>query len=312
MLQSPAEPARETAGVFVTRAVTSECTASRLSSLLSTSHRHVVLCESHPALSKQAPSGRLSASGSLEILDLKMRQRLPPAWRLFANPAISGWSKANFVLWLASSTTFVHAWHVEDDVLLSGRWHELFDQTDPRADLVATQVPYPRSWYWAASCRRPPLNGERLRCDSVGSPLSTWWPLLRMSRRLARAIRQTLNATDGYQGFHEALLEPLCSAIPWCITARLPALRGRYRTGHSQASPAVAVTGRSASLNISLSDRAALFALSLGRRRRRLSEHHPFDTHHLGVDRSGFLQIDHPVKCVESRLGRRQSPILHS
>ena len=116
----------------------------------------------------------------------------------------SKWAKLSFVLWLASSE-FDFAWHLEDDVGVAGNWSELVRlySNDTESDLIG-QFNFDRKHgYYSHDC-------------TVCGPKAgiTKWPVLRMSRKLARAIVQRVCA--GEDGHHEAFALAACAMMPKC------------------------------------------------------------------------------------------------
>ena len=115
----------------------------------------------------------------------------------------SGVSKGAFITWLASQKRFTRAWHIEEDVLFTGRWHELFDAyvTSP-ADLVANIHKIHPGWAYEHSCKVRadlPCYPHGVQTPGVDG-LVTSWPAMRLSAALAQQLCSSLCSTTVQQG----------------------------------------------------------------------------------------------------------------
>lgn len=140
-----------------------------------------------------------------------------------------------FARWLADSP-FDFAWHVEEDVVFSGDWQQILhlraaanavtgvgeDDTardDERADLVAKIRKVDNQWQ--KRCRMP--GGEGC-VDDDGYVRKTFWPVVGMSRRLARAMMDSLSDPDGVNGHQEPIAYAFCRRQEWCAARSIPDL----------------------------------------------------------------------------------------
>ncbi|KAL1503915.1 hypothetical protein AB1Y20_012376 [Prymnesium parvum] len=74
----------------------------------------------------------------------------------------TGMSKSNFIWWLATQHDYERAWHLEDDVLFTGPWRDLFDrfaQDDAQIIGRLTDVDVCDHFGWKDRCRMS--GGER-------------------------------------------------------------------------------------------------------------------------------------------------------
>lgn len=152
------------------------------------------------------------------------------AWRAFGGKLIN-YSKGAFLLWLLSEGSHcTHTWQIEDDVFFTGRWSHLFDAyAHHNTDLIAltSEIKPTANWPWEAHCYIEPA----VPCRRDGQLLSVVWPLLRLSQRLAFELSRVLER--GGNGFHEAILQPVCARANWCSHAPLGASDvGRLVAGH--------------------------------------------------------------------------------
>ena len=141
-----------------------------------------------------------------------------------------------FARWLADSP-FDFAWHVEEDVVFTGDWNRILslraaadadagvgeDDTardDEPADLVARIRKVDNQW--RKRCQMPGGTG----CvDDDGYVRKTFWPVVGMSRRLARAIMNSLADPDGVNGHQEPITYAFCRRQEWCKARSVP---GRF------------------------------------------------------------------------------------
>ena len=122
----------------------------------------------------------------------------------------SRWAKLAFVVWLAISS-HTHAWHVEDDVVSVDGWRSLarrYEKSD--ADLVA-QFQWNQNHAYYMDHTTPAIPGCSICAERAGL---TAWPLLRMSRSLARAVlKEVMHEAEGH---HEILVLAVCYRLPGC------------------------------------------------------------------------------------------------
>ena len=106
--------AATTEAVFIPlRASPTECNVQRLIALARSAERTVVLLLPQPNYSLH----NLIIQPNPEGVDA-------PWMSSFAHATMrSGVSKGAFITWLASQKRFTRAWHIEEDVLFTGRWH---------------------------------------------------------------------------------------------------------------------------------------------------------------------------------------------
>mmetsp|Transcript_49145 Transcript_49145/g.106430 ORF Transcript_49145/g.106430 Transcript_49145/m.106430 type:complete len:352 (+) Transcript_49145:333-1388(+) len=132
-------------------------------------------------------------------------------------------SKPSFLEWLATQGTYTRVWHLEDDALFTAPWHELFDShASSSADLLGylQDVTKGDMRGYKQSCRlNSPASGGMTRCYAGGArePCAncwTSWPVLRISKKLAQAVYQSL--LSGSTGHHEAICGPVCVRRLWC------------------------------------------------------------------------------------------------
>ena len=148
-------------------------------------------------------------------------------WRSFAGQR-SGLSKPAFVRWLADSK-YMAAWHIEEDVFFTGRWRDLFASAPPGADLVARFSVQNATWNPSPGLklqRRMKCRVGKTNCAKPkgGVLTHTAWPVLRMTRRFARALADAFNA-NAAEGYHEALAAAFCDSpsVEWeCKRGGLP------------------------------------------------------------------------------------------
>ena len=165
----------------------------------------------------------------------------PKAWasfsqRLDGSMTSSGVSKGAFLRWLLASP-YEFAWHLEDDVVYTGDWGRLLSLLSPSfKDLVncQTEVHVSSNVGWLQKFPvRTCMTGEHMPCSldhRLGGVIAkTRWPLLGISKRLAREITRSLEASGGARGHHEALTSTVCKLNDWCLSDSFPsALIGRY------------------------------------------------------------------------------------
>jgi hypothetical protein len=216
--------AATTEAVFIPlRASPTECNVQRLIALARSAQRTVVLLLPQPNASLEH---RLRQDYSLDNLIIQPNpEGVDAPWMSsFAHATMrSGVSKGAFITWLASQKRFTRAWHIEEDVLFTGRWHELFDAyvTSP-ADLVANIQKIHPGWAYEHSCKVRadlPCYPHGVQTPGVDG-LVTAWPAMRLSAALAHQLCSSLQH-DGATGHHEALPGPICQRLKWCKLQRL-------------------------------------------------------------------------------------------
>lgn len=125
----------------------------------------------------------------------------------------SGQSKPNFLHWFVSQGRYQWAWHVEDDVFYSGAWRTLFDRySNSSADIVGRLETVQDNDHFGAKATCCLASGSRCFAQGAKQPCKhckTFWPVMRLSRRLATAVGRELLA--GGQGHHEAITGAICA-----------------------------------------------------------------------------------------------------
>ena len=122
----------------------------------------------------------------------------------------SGWAKLAFVVWLATSA-HDHAWHIEDDTVSIAGWRALARRyQEDESDLIAQFQWNPKHAFYK-DWKKPPTPGCSICAERVGL---TAWPLLRMSRHLARAVLYEVLQQE--EGHHEVFVLAACYRLPRC------------------------------------------------------------------------------------------------
>jgi hypothetical protein len=139
----------------------------------------------------------------------------------------SGHSKSSFLKWMMDhSEEYDYAWGMEDDILVTGEWKNLFELYDSHeADFVSTRVNHAPNWGWyhrncsisrdyiaraASSGMSVRYNGtleERIPCNRV-LRWGTMWPLIRISKQGAKYLWEDL-LSGALSGHHEAIVQGL-------------------------------------------------------------------------------------------------------
>lgn len=104
----------------------------------------------------------------------------------------SGNAKKQFVRWLSGSN-FTHAWHIEDDAVARD-WNKTLFLPGDLPDLAAKLEYDPSNFYY------------RRYSAEAGSEHVSAWPVLLMSRKLARFISLHSNRV----GHHEVMTHDMC------------------------------------------------------------------------------------------------------
>ena len=219
------------------------------------------------------------------------------------------------VTWLSNQTRFARAWHLEEDVLYTGRWATLFERfasSNPATDLLAHFEPFRPGWTHGSACRLPAernhsgvsscYRGRTLKTGYFMKHFGiTTWPALRMSRRLAIGIVQILQA--GACAHHEALVSVTCPRVNGCKMASLASSVGSTYT----------VAGNNKVLANVTWKNTALFQLTAHARGKLLMAHwvdtkmpgnmnpHSYEFEGTAPHNVTHL-LFHPVKCEANRL----------
>ena len=104
------------------------------------------------------------------------------------------------------------AWHIEDDIVLANASWRSFSAAHNAIDADLLALPLQRD---------APGGYIERGCSVCGrnASLKAAWPVLRLSRRLAREVRGRL--VGGATGHHEVFVPTLCAHLPWCTLAEL-------------------------------------------------------------------------------------------
>ena len=180
-------------------------------------------------------------------MDVDVGDESSVAVRLLAKPKLperlncgcaggNGGTPFLFMQWLADSD-YEFGWYVEEDVVFTGHWKEIFklrvmikpagsvlrddgsEMRLPRGstvgvkqDLVAHITRAASSW--KKMCRMPgdvPRGEMRMRTCSVnGARYKTKWPVIGVSRKLARGVMDSIASPYGVNGHQEPIMFPFC------------------------------------------------------------------------------------------------------
>lgn len=113
--------------------------------------------------------------------------------------------------WLANSD-FNFGWYVEEDVVFTGHWDEIFSLRNQHVnggksvtqDLVAHITRAKRDWN--KSCTMP----NNRPCARGIIKYKTKWPVIGISRRLAKAVMRSIASPNGLNGHQEPIMFPFC------------------------------------------------------------------------------------------------------
>lgn len=224
---------QETAVVYVTNTL-EQCSLTRLHALARATRNSTY----DTVLFFDGTYARLLAARSHEMWPSAVRAVLQPQVPAHARSLgdeRSGMTKPAFLLWLAGSS-YNAAWHVEDDTFFAGAWGvSLFDaHVGHSADLVGQlrSLTLGDNAKYKLHCT---LDAAGTRCAPGGNcpHCLTYWPALRVSRRLARATLAVLRA--GGRGHHEYMPGAICQqqllrpssgaagqSVGWCTMRQLP------------------------------------------------------------------------------------------
>ena len=192
--------------VFLTRTL-EQCIAHRIYAFVSTSG----LSDTWVLTAEVLPSARnhwLSKNGVL----IEPQPFVPRALENFGGHR-SVKSKPSLIVWILKHPEYSHVWHIEDDVYFMGPWRS-----------IISNARYGNTDVVARFNHRTKLNNQLCKIDDVdcsqltGIPdtkLKTWWPLLRISHRLATSLFYAL-LTGRIRGHHEALTGIYCEREKWC------------------------------------------------------------------------------------------------
>lgn len=180
-------------------------------------------------------------------------------WRTFGSP-LSGFSKAAFLKFVVAHPEYDFVWQVEDDVVFTGKWGQLFDHLQhafPTQSLVSKTVfqSYNTSKWYLGSCKLAPgvscatsekeflsLPGYDTKYDRNlhgRVHVHVDWLLTRVSHEFAVKLAAQLETKAGAGGHHEGIAGPYCLSqgkdkhAGWCELGVLPQkLMGIFETGH--------------------------------------------------------------------------------
>lgn len=195
--------------VVVTLSHVDKCEAVRLRHLIDTSGLEVWVLHGHHSLEETKPQ---VVNQSEAIISSTPGLH---AWPQSSEPIedfdskVSGATKSSFLRFLISHEQYDFAWHVESDVLYTGRWNQVLVTEERESDLI-----YTKQWnktsdpgWWTRVSKSPcAVDGES--CQEI-MPFQTYWMVARVSRRLATALIESLEKGQA-SGHHECLLAPFC------------------------------------------------------------------------------------------------------
>jgi len=200
----------------------------------------IVAYEKKSALKSARTRTRMSMRQH-ELIFERQQREFSDGWysfssRLDGSITSSGLSKPAFVHWLANSD-YEFAWHIEDDVVYTGNWTRLFavgaashvDLVNCYSDIKDNaRLPWLEK-FPAKTCNT--TSSTTCYADSRVNHIITKsrWPVLGMSRRLARAIAAEFEDDHGARGHHETLVGTICRLNDWCTMRSLPSsCMGRF------------------------------------------------------------------------------------
>ena len=142
----------------------------------------------------------------------------------------SGTSKSSFVQFVVNQTKYEWVWHLEDDVLFTGPWSDVFrkepeipwqqriarnnssssskSDRDKYYDVIATGRDSNDNWKWhqADMCQMKVASGDSVPCRNI-TRYYVRWSILRLSRRMAQSLLRDLQL-GSVKGHHEAVIGP--------------------------------------------------------------------------------------------------------
>lgn len=217
--------------VVVTGRYLTNCSAARLHHLVSTTPPEIDVWFLHDHARYPSNSSEVTTSvhhlqslmQSLGMQHAAKENRLIPGF----DTAQSRAAKSSFLRWMTQhSDQYQYAWHVEDDVFYTGLWSDVFRAHErDTADLVATQLPFGRTWMWAqnTTCRIKyssemfqHTNFTSMECIAV-IRLATHWAMLRLSQSFATHLLEDLESGFLF-GHHEAVVFVLLQVKPYNLT----------------------------------------------------------------------------------------------
>lgn len=212
----------------------SKCKASRLEHLLQTipSNIDVWLLHNHIVTRKNHLKKSLDNLNYFEKkYGLRHLNQEPDVIKGHFDGLRSGPSKSSFLKWMMTHREYAYAWHMEDDVVLTGEWHKFFQRFDSdKADFVSTRYPTIPTWIWyhrncdidADYFSRPEAanvsvhHKTRKRGNNSTNTIPCYevldwkslWPLIRVSRKGVSYLLKDL-LSGALSGHHEAIVQAL-------------------------------------------------------------------------------------------------------
>jgi hypothetical protein len=220
----------KTAVVVVARYLT-DCSAARLHHLVATTPPEIDVWFLHDHARYASNSSEVATSlhhlqsltRSLRLQYAAKESRIIPGF----DTAKSKAAKSSFLRWMAKhSDQYRYAWHIEEDVFYTGLWSDVFRaHENDTSDLVATRLPFPRTWMWAQNntCRikYPSEMFQRTSFTSMDCTKvirhAHHWAILRLSRSFATHLLEDLESRSLY-GHHEAVVGILLQVKPYNLT----------------------------------------------------------------------------------------------
>ena len=209
--------------VIITTRFLNNCTTERLRHLIETAgssdrmhkrQRDIVVLHNHASLPVKSTKLAQSQLWIGNISGLKAAPQASDPLEKFDTRA-SGSSKSSFLRFVVENN-YSYAWHLEDDILYTGRWEEVFDDklhSDDAFDVVTILKQQVRNWSWYTNKRMPctiaiTKGGEKQRyqCQDI-EMIAVKWSVIRISLRFAQSLLADLESGT-VTGHHEAVVAP--------------------------------------------------------------------------------------------------------
>ena len=160
-----------------------------------------------------------------------------------------------FMQWLAESE-YEFGWYVEEDVVFTGHWENIFKLRVQATNAVmredGTEMYLPENAemgvkqdlvahitraapFWKKLCRMPRKNSTHHSCFVNGVKYKTKWPVIGLSKKLAKGMMDSIATPGGVNGHQEPIMFPYCERFmnPPCRYTVIPdKMLGVFQLGH--------------------------------------------------------------------------------